>query len=95
MVRGRVMSADRRYPSQDADRFQLRLPAGLRECIREAAEHNDRSMNGELVHVLSQHYGLAEITETPASASEVVELLREIRDDLRWAINSAAQRGQA
>ena len=34
---------------QDQDKFVVRLPAGLRERIKEAADANNRSMNSEIV----------------------------------------------
>lgn len=44
------------FPSDQADRFQVRMPKGLRDRIREAAEANNRSMNAEIVAALSQAY---------------------------------------
>ncbi|KAA0970287.1 Arc family DNA-binding protein [Aureimonas fodinaquatilis] len=44
--------AREQYPSEKAERFQIRLPDGLREEIRSAAERNGRSMNAEIVHRL-------------------------------------------
>lgn len=35
--------------AKDQDKFVLRLPEGMREEIREAAEENGRSMNAEIV----------------------------------------------
>ncbi|PAP94502.1 Arc family DNA-binding protein [Mesorhizobium wenxiniae] len=45
------MSDDDRekYPSELAERFQVRLPPGLRDRIKEAADKNSRSMNAEIV----------------------------------------------
>ena len=40
------------YPSQSADRFQLRLPDGLRDRIARVARQNMRSMNSEMVVIL-------------------------------------------
>lgn len=37
------------YPSDLADRFQVRMPAGLRDRIASAAAKNNRSMNAEIV----------------------------------------------
>ena len=37
------------YPSEQADKFVLRLPDSMRDCIRAAAEANSRSMNAEIV----------------------------------------------
>ena len=41
-------------PSQSQDKFILRLPDGMREAIRHAADANKRSMNSEVVARLSE-----------------------------------------
>lgn len=40
------------YPSQEMDRFNVRLPAGMRDAIAERAKANGRSMNSEIVQIL-------------------------------------------
>jgi hypothetical protein len=37
-----------------SDRFQLRLPDGMRDQLAEAATANGRSLNGEIIHRLTQ-----------------------------------------
>ena len=37
-----------------SDRFQLRLPDGMRDQLAEAATANGRSLNGEVIHRLAQ-----------------------------------------
>lgn len=37
------------FPSETADRFQLRMPDGLRDQVRADAAANSRSMNAEIV----------------------------------------------
>jgi predicted HicB family RNase H-like nuclease len=37
-----------------SDRFQLRLPDGMRDHLSEAATANGRSLNGEIIHRLVQ-----------------------------------------
>ena len=37
-----------------SDRFQLRLPDGMRDHLAEAATANGRSLNGEIIHRLMQ-----------------------------------------
>jgi hypothetical protein len=51
-----------KYPSQMADRFQVRMPEGMRDQLRRAAEISGRSMNAEIVHRLQQsmHFMSAE-----------------------------------
>lgn len=43
-----------------SDKFMLRLPDGMRERIKRAAEHNGRSMNAELVHRIELSFGLGD-----------------------------------
>lgn len=45
----REASDRHKYPSEEAERFQVRLPAGLRNDVRAAAVANGRSMNAEIV----------------------------------------------
>lgn len=45
------------YPSVVAERFQIRLPEGLRNQIKDAAAENGRSMNSE---ILARLFGDAE-----------------------------------
>lgn len=46
----------KRFPSQDLDKFVVRLPAGMRERIGAAARANNRSMNADIVSGLEQLY---------------------------------------
>jgi hypothetical protein len=39
----------RKFPSQELDKFILRLPDGMRDEIAAAAKANNRSMNAEIV----------------------------------------------
>lgn len=64
------------YPSQLADRFQLRLPDGLRDRIARVARQNMRSMNQEIVFQLlramgddNDATGAGLATSTPAASS--------------------------
>lgn len=41
-----------KFPSQEMDRFNIRLPAGMRDAIAERAKANGRSMNSEIVQIL-------------------------------------------
>lgn len=43
---------EKRYPSEKADRFLLRLPEGLRGCIKDRACANERSMNSEIIYLI-------------------------------------------
>lgn len=50
------MSEKEKYPSELAERFQIRLPAGLRDRIKSYAEQHGRSMNTEIVRVLEHEF---------------------------------------
>ncbi|MBM1309067.1 Arc family DNA-binding protein [Sulfitobacter mediterraneus] len=40
------------FPSQQQDKFVLRLPDGMRDRIKSVADKNGRSMNAEIIRVL-------------------------------------------
>lgn len=42
-----------KYPSQMQDKFNLRFPDGMRDAIALRAKKNGRSMNSEIIQVLS------------------------------------------
>lgn len=44
------------YPSRILDKIIIRVPDGMRERIRRAAEENGRSVNAEILVLLEQHY---------------------------------------
>lgn len=70
---------DSRYPSELAERFQVRLPLGMRDRIKAAAEANNRSMNAEIVATLEEKYP----APSPADAirAAFTELLNTIRSE--------------
>lgn len=43
-------------PSRTQDQFIVRLPEGMRDRIKTAADKNGRSMNAEIVHVLEHAF---------------------------------------
>ncbi|MDX3927654.1 MAG: Arc family DNA-binding protein [Shinella sp.] len=43
------MAKDPKPPSEELDKFLLRMPDGLRDKLKAAAEENKRSMNAEIV----------------------------------------------
>ena len=62
------MSEDiHKYPSQLAERFQVRMPDGLRDKLKTSAEENSRSMNAEIVARLEESF------VAQRSAAEVLE----------------------
>jgi hypothetical protein len=61
--------------SRESDKFMLRLPDGMRELIAEEAKKNGRSMNAEIVHVLTAVYNnkqyLGELTHANIPDTEL------------------------
>lgn len=55
------------------DQYPLRMPAGMRERIRERAAENRRSMNSEIVHYLDRALA-AENEKGPAEAATSPDL---------------------
>ena len=63
-------------PSKQLDQFVIRLPDGMRDRIRRAAEANNRSMNAEIVATLEEKYPVPKVSdETFAALAEVVSLM--------------------
>lgn len=48
-------------PGQGAESFNIRLPQGMRERIKAAADINGRSMNAEIVTTLEERYPAAAV----------------------------------
>jgi hypothetical protein len=78
--------SDEKYPSEAADRFQVRMPDGMREKIRAAAEASGRSMNAEIVHRLSRSLDRQTVDEIGFNFSE------DLNFDL---INAASASGRS
>lgn len=69
-----------RYPSEKLDQYMLRLPDGMRERIKAAAEANNRSMNAEIVATLEEAYPAPPSPNLLVTLSEANRVLREIRE---------------
>ncbi|SFN29817.1 Arc-like DNA binding domain-containing protein [Izhakiella capsodis] len=41
-----------KFPSQEMDRFNVRLPNGMRDAVAEKAKKSGRSMNSEIIAAL-------------------------------------------
>jgi len=95
------MSSDRdKYPSETAERFQVRLPAGLRDRIKAYAEKHGRSMNTEIVRVLENEFpppwsvedrieqllGLLNVMKGSASNEAVGKFVDEVDETIRGII---------
>lgn len=79
---------DPRYPSQQQDRFIVRLPDGMRDALKAEAEKNNRSMNAEIVARLAFTFeemmsaeGLHVLSKRLAATTEALEnVFFNIRD---------------
>jgi len=79
-------------PNEELDKFLLRMPDGLRERIKAAAEMNNRSMNAEIVTTLEGAYprpiSLEEVVSDVRTSIEMLKkfkgktLLMSLADDL-------------
>lgn len=58
-------------PSEELDKFLLRMPAGLRDRIKGAADRRKRSMNAEIVDTLEQQY------PEPITVDEIITDIQE------------------
>lgn len=83
-----AMTTEKKRTPQDADKFIVRLPSGMREHIADAAAKSHRSMNAEVIARLERtfrwdevdHPHPAELTaEIQSSAQHLQELIREFR----------------
>lgn len=68
------------YPSELQDRFIVRMPDGMRDRIRAAAEASNRSMNAQIVHMIEEYFRLARWDELRAQENEFEDTLLA-RDD--------------
>lgn len=69
-------SSEKKYPSDRADRFNVRMPEGMHEKLRLASEKSGRSMNAEIVHRLEQSFQSEH--PLPAIDEEAANRLKEI-----------------
>ncbi|MFK9071703.1 Arc family DNA-binding protein [Proteus sp. NGCRVN-01] len=67
----------KKFPSQEMDRFNVRLPAGMRDAIAERADKYGRSMNSEIVQILHDKLTGPESLQVDI---EFHELFRQITD---------------
>jgi hypothetical protein len=65
----------KKYPSQEMDRFNVRLPAGMRDAIADLAKENGRSMNSEIIAAIEMALQMnAEPAQlTPDTATKIIE----------------------
>lgn len=81
-----------KYPSQLAERFQVRMPDGLRDQLRLAAERSGRSMNSEIIARLSQSLALPPIDLPPDLERRMLEAPEGIRAGRgAWLVQELAE----
>lgn len=78
------MSEREKYPSEEADRFQVRMPPGLRESIKEAAEKTGRSMNAEIVARLQ---AFPKLQQTLFDTTRERAKLADDKERLEWELD--------
>lgn len=84
---------DDRFPSERMERFIVRMPDGMREMIREAADANGRSMNAEIVVRLGQSFANWPPINIPLDLYDrAVTSPVEVREKVEKLINDAALR---
>lgn len=71
------------YPSEQSDKFLVRLPEGMRERITEEAKRAGRSMNAEIVHRLEQSFHEMQVYHY--GNPEVEDLIKTVIEDQRLA----------
>lgn len=80
---------------QFSDRYMLRMPDGLRERIKMAAEVNARSMNAEIIDCLLERFPASAFSQLPPGQQRMIENganpLRVIREHLGWSRNDLAR----
>ncbi len=69
------------YPSQLQDRFNLRLPDGMKDAIAERAKKNGRSINSEIVQAIE--FYLSEFDEEKITHDALSKLKDEIVSELK------------
>ncbi len=53
------MMPRKKYPSDFKDKSVVRFPDGMMDWIKASAAKNDRSMNGEIIHILRERMAAA------------------------------------
>lgn len=62
---------------QQADKFVIRLPEGMRDRIRQNAELNRRTMNAEIIHYIDKAIApMSNIVESRLGGNRILETLK-------------------
>jgi len=78
-----------RKPGRGSDQFPLRLPDGMRERIKVAAEANGRSMNAEIIARIE---ATLQVTEKNIAVKDVLPSLFSIYEGLEEGIDAILDR---
>lgn len=70
------------FPSDEQERFMVRMPEGMRDRIAEAAKTSGRSMNAEIVHCLDKAFGASQDEEDAPESRDLQGMLLLTRLDL-------------
>lgn len=70
-----------KYPSKLQDKFNLRLPDGMKDAIAERAKKNGRSINSEIVQAIE--FYLSEFDEEKITHDALSKLKDEIVSELK------------
>lgn len=62
---------------RESDKFIVRLPQGMRDRIKLAADGNNRSMNAEIVAALEDKYPAPKIMHLPDMSVHIRQLRKE------------------
>lgn len=81
----------KRFPSEELDRFIVRMPEGMRARIAAAAKDSGRSMNAEIVHRLEASF---DRPTTSAELAEAGRLMERKLDELMAAFRSLAENSE-
>lgn len=64
--------------NRESDKFIVRLPDGMRDRIKAAAEANSRSMNAEIVATLEEKYPAQKLDKLRQAHQIVVGIMRQV-----------------
>ncbi|EKS6306795.1 Arc family DNA-binding protein [Enterobacter hormaechei] len=91
-----------KFPSQEMDRFNVRLPAGMRDAIAFRAKKNGRSMNSEIIQILHDSLTgnalsmddefLKVFNEVTHSQPETIEEFDAVNEKVDWLIDKLMEK---
>ena len=73
-------------PAAELEKVIIRLPDGMRERLKSAADANGRSVNAEIVARLNVSFGMETATPGMWHRPELIEQTLRVLDDLRYLL---------